>query len=248
MDAVIWSLASVAVVSLLSLSGIVVLSLKGSALKRVLLLLVSFSAGALFGDAFIHLIPEAVGDYGASLTVSLSLIAGIAAFFVLEKFVQWRHCHVPTSKEHPHPFTYMNLVGDAFHNFIDGVVIAGSYMASVPIGIATTIAVIFHEIPQELGDFGVLLHGGFTKRDAIVCNFATALTAFIGAIAALAIGSSIANFNEYIIPFTAGGFIYVAGSDLIPELHKETGAWKSLAQFLALGAGVLVMLALKSLG
>jgi zinc and cadmium transporter len=248
MDAVIWSLASVAVVSLLSLSGIIVLSLKGSALQRVLLLLVSFSAGALFGDAFIHLIPEAVGDYGASLTVSLSLIAGIAAFFVLEKFVQWRHCHVPTSKEHPHPFTYMNLVGDAFHNLIDGVVIAGSYMASVPLGIATTIAVVFHEIPQELGDFGVLLHGGFTPRKAIVYNFATALTAFLGAIAALAFGSGIANFNEYVIPFTAGGFIYVAGSDLIPELHKETGAWRSLAQFLALGAGVLVMLALKSLG
>jgi zinc and cadmium transporter len=248
MSAELYAIASVILVSLLSLTGVAVLSIKGSSLSRILLLLVSFSVGALFGDSFIHLMPEAVEEFGFSATVSLSLLAGILSFFVLEKFVHWRHCHVPTSKEHPHPFTYMNIVGDGLHNFVDGVVIAGSYIASVPLGVATTIAVVLHEIPQELSDFGVLLHGGMKPRQAVFYNFLSALAAVAGALATLALGASVEILAEFALPFTAGGFIYIAGSDLIPELHKELGARRSLAQFLAIVAGILVMLALKSLG
>jgi zinc and cadmium transporter len=164
-------------------------------------------------------------------------------FFVLEKFVHWRHCHVPTSTEHPHPFAYMNLVGDSLHNFIDGLVIGVSYLVSVPLGITTTFVIILHEIPQELGDFGVLLHGGFKKKKAILLNFVTALTAVLGTIVGLLLGSSAESLSLLVLPLTAGGFIYIAGSDLIPELHKECKASRSLVQLIGIVAGILVMAA-----
>ncbi len=137
----------------------------------------------------------------------------------------------------------MNLVGDFFHNFIDGMIVAGSYLVSIHLGITTTIAVIFHEIPQEIGDFGVLLYSGLTKYKALFYNFLSALSAFIGAILILIVGSSIPNLTMFLLPFTAGGFIYIAATDLIPELHKKFKIKSSLLQFLFLVLGMLVMLA-----
>jgi len=171
------------------------------------------------------------------------LLVGISVFFILEKFVHWRHCHVPTSTEHPHPFAYMNLVGDSLHNFIDGLVIGVTYLVSIPLGMATTVVIILHEIPQELGDFGVLIHGGFKKKKALMLNFMTALTAVIGTVAGLVLGSSAESISLLVLPFTAGGFIYIASSDLIPELHKECKAKRSLLQLIGLVAGMLVMAA-----
>ncbi len=248
LDAWIYSMGSVLLISVISFTGIFTLSLKENSLKKILLFLVSFSAGALFGDAFIHLLPEAVAENGFGISISLSLLGGIVLFFILEKFIHWRHCHIPTSTHHPHPLAFMNLVGDGVHNFIDGLVIAGSYLASIPVGIATTIAVLLHEIPQEIGDFGVLLHAGFSKKKALFFNFLSALIAVIGAAVALAAGSYMASITSFLIPFAAGGFIYIAGSDLIPELHKETDPSKSAAQLLAFVAGVLVMLGLLAVG
>lgn len=138
----------------------------------------------------------------------------------------------------------MNLIGDGLHNLTDGMVIAGSYYVSIPIGIATTLAVIFHEIPQEIGDFGVLLHAGFSKTKALFFNFISALAAVIGAVIVLLVGIKFNNFEVFIIPFTAGGFIYIASSDLIPELHKETKPWKSFAQLIGIVLGILIMFAL----
>jgi zinc and cadmium transporter len=170
---------------------------------------------------------------------------GIIASFIAEKFLQWRHCHIPTSKEHPHSFAYMNLFGDAVHNFIDGLIIGGSYLASVPLGIATTLAVVFHEIPQEIGDFGVLIYGGFSKSKAIFFNFATALTAIFGTIVALSLGFLMQGSAAFLVPFAAGNFIYIAGSDLIPELHKEEPKpLKSALQLTAFVLGVLILLSL----
>jgi len=151
---------------------------------------------------------------------------------------------MPITKEHVHPFAYMNLLGDALHNFIDGLIIAGSYIISIPAGIATTIAVIFHEIPQEIGDFGVLVHGGFSKGKAIFLNFITALTAVFGAIFALVLSNYISNIEGYLISLAIGGFLYIAGSDLIPELHKETKVSVSLIQILTFILGVAVMMCL----
>lgn len=244
----IYSIISVLIVSLISLFGVITFLVKKETLDKLLLLLVSFSAGALLGDSFIHLIPEAFETLGPSLTLSLSLLGGILAFFVLEKFIYWRHCHIPTSKNHPHPVAFMNLIGDGFHNFLDGMIVAGSYLVSIPLGIATTIAVIVHEIPQEIGDFGVLVYGGFSRFKAIFFNLLSGFLAVVGVIVAILISGKVEVFSQILVPFTAGGFIYIAASDLIPELHKETKPSKSLLQLIFLLAGIAIMLLLLLLG
>jgi len=175
------------------------------------------------------------------------VILGILVFFILEKLIHWRHCHIPTSKGHPHPLAFMNIIGDGAHNFIDGLVIGGAYLVSVPVGIAATIAVILHEIPQEIGDFGVLVYAGFSKLKALFFNFLSALTAVLGVIVSLTIGTRIGNYTLFLLPFAAGGFIYIAGSDLIPELHKESLLSKSLMQFFFLVLGIIAMLLLTAL-
>jgi zinc and cadmium transporter len=242
-----YSLLSVLIVSLASLIGIVFFSLKTSMLRNVLLYLVSFSAGALFGDAFIHLIPEAT-ENGFGLNISIYILSGILSFFIVEKILQWRHCHIPTSEDHPHTFAYMNLFGDAVHNFIDGLIIAGSYLANFQLGVATTLAVVFHEIPQEIGDFGVLIYGGFSRSKALMLNFLCAVTAILGAFVVLSLSVYTENLSVFLVPFAAGGFIYIAGSDLIPELHKEIKPLKSVLEMIVFIFGVLVLFSLTLLG
>ena len=237
----IYTLASVGITSLIGFIGIITFSIKGELLKRIVLFLVSFSAGALFGDAFLHLLPEAVAKSGFTPLISLSLIAGLMFFFILEKIIFWRHCHVETSADHPHPFAWMNLFGDGFHNFIDGMVIAGSYLVSFELGLATTLAVILHEIPQEIGDYGVLVHGGFGKIRALFLNFYAQLASVAGALLILTMNFDLAVINQFLVPFTAGGFIYIAGSDLIPELKKEVSLKQSLLQLTALFLGIALM-------
>lgn len=237
----IFTLISVFVVSLMGFAGALTLPCSKETLNKIVFFLVSFATGALFGDAFIHLLPDAVEKSGFTLLISLSLIAGILIFFVLEKIICWRHCHIP---DHPHPFAWMNLIGDAFHNFIDGMVIAGSYLAGPTIGFATTLAVIFHEIPQEIGDYGVLIHGGFDRIRALFMNFFVQLTSVLGAILILALSLKVESLNAFLVPFTAGGFIYIAAADLIPELHKETKISNSLFQLLSLSLGIGLMLLL----
>ncbi|MEM4259778.1 MAG: ZIP family metal transporter [Candidatus Woesearchaeota archaeon] len=241
-----YTLISVIIVSLISLIGLFTFSLRQEFLKKILLFLVSFAAGALLGDSFIHLIPEIVESYGFTFQVSLMFLIGILLFFTLEKFICWRHCHIPTSKQHPHHLGVMNLVGDGFHNFLDGVLIAGSYIANTQIGIATTVAVLLHEIPQEIGDFGILLHAGYSKKKALFFNFLSACISIIGAILTLIIGKNIENITLFLIPIAAGGFIYIASSDLIPELHKETSPAKSGFQLfgILLGIGIMAFLLL----
>lgn len=242
-----WALAltSVLIISACSLIGILTLWFSDGKTKKLFVYLVSFAAGGLFGDAFLHLIPEAMRETGAQTTAAMLILAGILASFAVERFLQWRHCHIPTSKEHPHTFAYMNLFGDAVHNLIDGVIVGGSYLVSIPIGVSTTIAVVFHEIPQELGDFSVLVYGGFQKRRALMFNFLTALAAVIGAILALVVGSSVEGFTPLLVPFAAGNFIYIAGSDLIPELRRDSPELKKSAlQMTSLILGIIPMLLL----
>ena len=244
MSAFLYAFVSVLLVSLVSLIGVTTLSLQTNKLKRVVLYLVSFAAGALLGDVFLHLLPELIEEAGFSLGLAFTALGGIGVSFMIEKFVHWRHCHIPHSKEHPHPFAVMNLVGDGVHNFIDGIVVGASYLASVPVGIATTIAVFLHEIPQEIGDFGVLLHGGFSKGRALFLNFLLALTALLGVIVVFVLGSRVEGILPFAIAFAGGAFLYIAGSDLIPELHKESRFLQSFVQLLCLIAGVAVMSAL----
>lgn len=237
----IYGFVSVLIVSLVSLVGVLTLSFRTKTLQKMLLYMVSFSTGALFGDVFLHLLPEVVNDHGFTVGISLAVLFGIVFSFVVEKVIHWRHCHVPTSKEHPHPFALMNLFGDAVHNFLDGMIIGVSYLVSIPVGLATTIAVVLHEIPQEIGDFGVLLHGGFSRKRAILFNSLSAITAFLGLIIALVAGSVVEGITNILVPFAAGGFIYIAGSDLIPELHKEESTTKSLFQLFMFLLGIALM-------
>ena len=244
MQTTLYILGSVLLISLLSLIGAITVSINIKKLKKFLIYMVSFSTGAMFGDAFIHLLPEVVEEFGFGLNISLYIISGILFAFLIEKVIHWRHCHHPTTKEHVHPFAFMNIVGDCVHNFIDGLIIGASYLASIPAGIATTVAVALHEIPQEIGDFGILLHGGFSRGKALMINFVTALTAVLGAVAAILIGKSIENATVFLLPFAAGTFIYIAGSDLIPEMHKEVQIKHSILQVLTFLAGIAIMAAL----
>jgi len=170
-------------------------------------------------------------------------------FFILEKIVHWRHCHLPTAADHPHPVGLMNLVGDSLHNFIDGMVIAGSFLISPALGLATVIAVVSHEIPQELGDFAILIYAGYSQAKALFYNFISAALSIIGALFALAVGGRLEGFTNFIIPFTAGGFIYIAASDLFPELKKDNERLgQAFLQLLCVIGGIAIMLALKKIG
>jgi zinc and cadmium transporter len=245
-----YTLISVLIVSSLSLLGLIAFPFGEKKIQKFLIWAVAFAAGTLLGDAFLHLIPESYKNGG--LTVSFSLIAGIVAFFVLEKFIHWHHCHEIDCEKHNRTFSYVIMIGDAMHNFIDGMIIAASYLVSVPIGIATTMAVVFHEIPHEIGDFAAMLYGGFSKQKALLYNFLAGIVAIFGAAAVLVINTGMADTTadttKYLIPFAAGGFIYVASADIIPELHKSTKIFHSALQLLFILCGIGVMYALLVFG
>ncbi len=230
-------------VSLISLIGIVSFLLKENLLNKLLFLFVGFSAGALIGAAFLHLLPEAL-EHTAAPNVFLSTIFGFVLFFLLEKYLYWRHCHDGVCDVHT--FTYLNLVGDGLHNFMDGLVIAAGFLTSVQIGIITSIGVILHEIPQELGDFSILVYGGFKKTKALFFNFLTALTAILGSIVGYFLVGNFSHLTSFILPLTAGGFIYIASSDLIPELHKEKDIKRGNLALLFFLLGIVFMLVVKS--
>jgi len=238
-----WTIGSTVLVSLISLVGVFTLFLSDKILNQIVFLLMGFSAGALLGGAFLHLLPEAA-EQAEGTNIYLWAIFGILIFFALERFFYWRHCHKEICDLHP--FTYLNLIGDGLHNMIDGMVIAASYSVSIQAGIITTIAVIVHEIPQELGDFGVLVYGGFSKAGALGFNLLSALTAIAGAIIGLYLYGHIRNFTPALLAFTAGGFIYISASDLIPELHKEKVPGKANLALVFFAMGLLFMWAVKT--
>jgi zinc and cadmium transporter len=239
-----YALGSVTLVSLISLVGVVFLFLGFELGESQLLYLVSFSVGGLLGGAFLHLVPEAYGGFPAG-AVSLYIILGVFCSFVLEMFLQWRHCHIPTSDRHPHSFAYVNLVGDGVHNLIDGLIIGGAYLSSVRLGVTATVAIVLHEIPQEIGDFGVLLYAGFKPRRALLFNLASALTAVIGAVLALTLYGYVEGLTGFLLPFAAGNFVYIAGSDLVPKLQDVKDVRRSLVQLSLMCLGVLLMYAVK---
>jgi len=244
----LYTIISVIVVSLVSFVGIITLFFRKKKIDRLLLILVSISAGTLFGGAFFHLIPEAVEESGSfSVSISFLILAGITIFFLLDKLIHWRHSHtesslIHTTKENKPSVAYLNLLGDGFHNFLDGLIIAGSYLVSIPTGIATTIAVVIHETPQEIADFGVLMYSGLSKWKALLFNFFSATLAIVGAIVGLILGTQSEIFIAAIVPFAGGAFVYIAGSNLIPELLRKNHELKILLQqFLAFIVGIIIM-------
>jgi zinc and cadmium transporter len=217
MSPLIYSLLATLVVSSISLIGLILIFIKIKNLQKITLFLVSFAVGGLLGDAFIHLIPESFTNF-SSTTSSIFLLSGILLFFIMEKVLRWHHCHeVDCHQEEKHVIT-LNLVGDSVHNYIDGALIAASFQISTFVGLTTTLAVILHEIPQEIGDFGIFIHHGVSVKKTILYNFISALTSFLGVFTIFLFNY---DFSSYIIPVTAGGFIYLALTDLTPELHRH---------------------------
>ena len=252
--AFLYSFLSVLIVSVISLVGVFTLALSDKILRALISYLVSLAAGALLGDAFVHLIPEAF-EKGDSTMMAATILAGIFLFFILEKILHWHHSHgqveecVETLENHNHchkPLGTIVIVADSVHNFIDGVIIAASYLVSLPVGLATTIAVVIHEIPQEIGDFGLLIHSGWSKKQALLFNFLSALAAAVGVLAVFVLGVGMEKFVPVALAFAAGGFIYIAAVDIVPELHKTTGFRKSLFQslFMLFGFGLMFVLLL----
>ena len=240
----LYAFISVIIISLVSLIGVFSLSLKEEILKKYINFFISLAIGALLGDAFIHIIPEAFESHLGPNSVSILVIIGILLFFVIEKFIHWHHHGEDKEVEHIHPVGKLVLFTDGFHNLIDGAIIGASFLVSIPVGIATTLAVIIHEIPQEIGDFAVLIHAGYTKKRALWLNFFSALASIFGLIIVFIFGNIIENIAIWFIPIAAGGFIYIAVADLIPELHKTKKLKHSLIQLGIIILGVLSMIAL----
>jgi zinc and cadmium transporter len=228
------------------LIGIFSLFLNEGLLKKILFLLIGFSAGGLIGGAFLHLLPEVLEETHSNL-IFIYLILGFIFFFILERYLHWRHCH-KEGRCDIHAFTYLNLIGDGIHNFGDGLVIGSSFTVSVHFGIITALVIIFHEIPQEIGDFGVLVYGGFSKTRALFYNYISSLTCILGTAIGYILSANVARFSIFLLPFIAGGFIYIASCDLIPELHKEPSLKRSTASLFAFLCGILFILLARLLG
>ena len=240
----IYALSSVIIVSLVSLIGVFYIYLKEETVKKYINLFISLAVGALLGDAFIHLIPEAFENSSNPIIVSLLIIFGIIIFFIIEKFLHWHHHGEDQENTEIHPVGKLLLITDGFHNLIDGIIIGVSFLISIPIGIATTLAVILHEIPQEIGDFAVLIHSGYDKKKALWLNFLSALAAIVGLIIALIFSNLAEAFTLWVLPIAAGGFVYIAVADLIPELQKTKELKYSLLQIITVLVGILTMVAL----
>jgi zinc and cadmium transporter len=242
MDTFLWILAGTFFVSLAGAVGVLAFPLKEKQLKSAIYVLTAFAIGGLLGGSFFHLLPEAFGKMPAE-TALLYTLAGFLAFLIVESYFHWHLC----SDCDIHPYSYLLLFGDGIHNFIDGLVIASSFLVSVPFGLVTSVIVFAHEIPEELGIFGVLIKGGLDKRKAVTYSFLAQSTAMIGGAAGYFLSASILGFSSFLIPFAAGGFIYIAASGLIPEMHKEEGV-KRVVSLMIIFIGLLFMWALKAYG
>jgi zinc and cadmium transporter len=238
MSILIYIIAATLLISFGALVGVFSLAMRKESIEKIILFLVSLSAGTLMGGAFFHLLPEALEELPAEEVLSIALFSFII-FFLIEKTFHWRHCHKGDCGVHA--FGPINLIGDSIHNFIDGLIIAGTFLVDINLGIATTMAIAFHEIPQEVGDFGVLLHAGYEKTKALFLNYVVALTVVLGGIVGYFISFSADNLIIKLLPFAAGGFLYISTSDLIPEIRKEPGIKKSLISFVFFLIGILIM-------
>lgn len=228
-------------ISLASFIGIFTLTLNKKILEKSVFFMVALSVGGLMGGAFMHLLPESIEKIGGELSLIFAL-SGFFLFLLIEKIISWRHCHEVDCEIHS--FAYMNLIGDGVHNFIDGLIMAASFIVSPAMGITSTLAIFLHEVPQEIGDFGVLIYAGFKRKTALFLNFLTALTAMVGGIIGYYFISSVGSITGPLLAFAAGGFIYIAASDLIPEIRKEKSIIKSIINFIIILFGLGLMYSL----
>ncbi len=243
MSVLVNTLAATFAVSLASLIGMFALSLNHETLHRVLFVLIAFSAGSILGASLFDLLPEAVELVEGS-EVFMIIAFGFVAFFVLERLIYWYHGHGHSEDigreggGATRGFAYLNLVGDFIHNTIDGMIIAASFLEGLQLGLATTIAVAFHELPQEIGDYGILVYAGFERRRALLTNFVAATAVVLGGLLALAFIETAHGLSGWLIAFSAGSFLYLSASELVPEMHEERGFARSAVQLLIFLVGL----------
>ncbi len=233
-------IAATVFVSMLSLVGIVLFIFEKRKIDDYLFFLVSVATGTLLGAALFDILPESVEILDAHTALEFVFI-GIIIAFCLEKLVHWHHHHAGSEKEHHKPLGTLTLLGDGLHNFFDGVAIAAAFMVDVPLGVTTTVAIALHEIPQEIGDYGLLLYSGFSRARALAFNLLSALTAVAGGVLFYFFSGMVEHMEGFALAFTAGMFIYIAAADLLPELHKEKSAKKSALQLMLLIAGAAII-------
>lgn len=237
-------------ISFIAFLGFWTLSVEQKRLAKWLGVIVAFSSGALLGGAFFHLLPESAEEGGPTFLVAL---IGIILFFLLDSFIWLYHCHgghVLHEHGHDHqcpvkPVGVLNLVGDAIHNITDGVIVASAFLVSIPLGVATAVAVALHEVPQEVSDFGILLHSGYSQKKALRLNFLVALTILVGIIATFIAVDFVEALTAYTVPFAAGGFIYIACANLLPEIKEEGSFKKRILQVAFLLFGILLLYFMK---
>ncbi|MFA6526332.1 MAG: ZIP family metal transporter [Candidatus Buchananbacteria bacterium] len=238
------SIIGAVIVGLVSFVGALSLLLRENFLHKIIIYLVAFSAGALMGGAFFHLLPEALDQGSGSIYIFSWLLLGFCLFYIMERLLRWHHCHNGECESHAH-LGWMNIIGGGIHNMIDGMIIYAAFSIDVNLGWSVLLSIILHEIPQELGDFGVLIYSGFSKAKALFYNFISAMIAVIGVIFAYLISNIYPNFHYLLLPVAAGGFIYIAASDLIPELHKDSNTKRSFIYFLIFAFALAFMFAAK---
>lgn len=226
-------------VSIISFIGGLFLFFRQFAVEKISRHLVSFAAGTMLAVSFLDLLPEALKEGGGELNIFLPAFLGIVIFFFLERFVLWFHHH--DSLHDTQPTAVLVLLGDGIHNFIDGAAIAATFLASLELGIATTLAIIAHEIPQEIADFSVLIHVGMKKTQALFFNFLSALAALLGAVGGFYFLESLENMLPLLLSFTGGMFVYIACADLIPEMHRDFRRQRSWVQTLPFVMGIVIL-------
>ena len=234
MSTLTWIVASGALMSALALVGSLTLVLPERMFQRLVLPLVALAAGSLLGGALFHILPESVQELGNELAVYGWLAAGLFSFFVLEQFLHWHHCHRPMSAHRP--LGYMILLADGLHNFVGGLAVGSAFVVETRLGLVTWLVAAAHEIPQELGDFGILVHSGWNARRALVYNVLSALTFLGGSVAAYGLAGRID--VAYLMPFAAGNFIYIALADLLPELSRSVEGPAKLIHTAGFAAGL----------
>jgi zinc and cadmium transporter len=239
MSTLTWIAGAGLAMSTLALSGSLTLILPERLFTRVVPPLVALAAGSLVGGALFHLLPESVAVLGNTLVVYAWLAAGLLFFLMLEQYLHWHHCHRPVAAHRP--LGYLILVADGLHNLVGGLAVGSAFVIDIRLGVITWLVAAAHEIPQELGDFGILLHSGWDRTSALVYNFASALTFLVGALAAYALAGRVE--VAPLIPFAAGNFIYIALADLVPELTTPTAAHQKLIGTAGFAIGLVLLFA-----
>lgn len=245
MSSLAWILLGGLAMSAIALVGSVTLLLGEKHWRKWVKPLVAFAAGALVGGALFHMVPGALSAGLTPMQAMASLAVGFTLFFALEQFLHLHHCHHP-SAECKQPLTYLILLGDGLHNFLGGLAIGGMFLLDVRLGITAWLAAAAHEIPQELGDYAVLRHGGWGRMEALAFNFMSGLTFLLGGLVAYAVAGQLD--IRWLIPFAAGNFLYIGASDLVPEVNRARDAGENLRHFAAFVAGLGVLYALAWLG